>query len=80
MKGHDHWYYDLAPQINRDAWDFLKRHELNEDPRYETYDHTSLPAQRVETISAVNESQERDARSLSSSLQDESERRAGTGE
>ena len=43
MKGHDHWYYDLAPQINRDAWDFLKRHELNEDPRYETYDHSLEP-------------------------------------
>jgi len=40
MKGHDHWYYDLAPQINRDAWDFLKRRELNEDPRYEAYGHT----------------------------------------
>jgi len=43
MKGHDHWYYELAPQINRDAWDFLKRHELNEDPRYETYDHSLEP-------------------------------------
>lgn len=20
---HDHWYYDLAPKINRNAWDFL---------------------------------------------------------
>jgi len=43
MKGHDHWYYDLAPQINRDAWDFLKRHELNEDPRYEAYDDSLEP-------------------------------------
>src|SRR5215475_15350181 len=43
MKGHDHWYYDLAPQINRDAWDFLKRHELSEDPRYEAYDHSLEP-------------------------------------
>jgi predicted esterase len=43
MKGHDHWYYDLAPQINRDAWDFLKRRELNEDPRYEAYDQTLEP-------------------------------------
>ena len=40
MKGHDHWYYDLAPQINRNAWDFLKQHELNEDPRYVAYDFT----------------------------------------
>jgi predicted esterase len=43
MKGHDHWYYDLAPQINRDAWDFLKRNELNEDPRYDAYDDTLEP-------------------------------------
>ncbi|HEY6403632.1 MAG TPA: PHB depolymerase family esterase [Blastocatellia bacterium] len=43
MKGHDHWYYDLAPQINRDAWDFLKRRELNEDPRHEAYDQTLEP-------------------------------------
>jgi predicted esterase len=43
MKGHDHWYYDLAPQINRDALDFLKRHELNEDPRYEAYDPSPEP-------------------------------------
>jgi predicted esterase len=50
MKGHDHWYYDLAPQINRDAWDFLKRHELNEAPRYETYDHTLEPAGVKEAI------------------------------
>src|SRR5262245_44355657 len=35
MKGHDHWYYDLAPEINRKAWEFLKRHELKEDPRYD---------------------------------------------
>jgi predicted esterase len=37
IKGHTHWYYDRAPEINRDAWDFLKRHELTEDPRYEEY-------------------------------------------
>jgi hypothetical protein len=43
MKGHDHWYYDLAPQINRDAWDFLKRHELNEDQKYEDYDYSLEP-------------------------------------
>ncbi|MEJ7714095.1 MAG: dienelactone hydrolase family protein [Pyrinomonadaceae bacterium] len=37
MAGHDHWYYDLAPQINKDAWEFLKKHELPGDPRYEVY-------------------------------------------
>ncbi len=43
MKGHDHFYYDLAPQINRNAWDFLKRRELTEDPRYESYDFDLEP-------------------------------------
>jgi predicted esterase len=31
---HDHWYYDLAPTINHAAWDFLKKYELNSEPRY----------------------------------------------
>jgi poly(3-hydroxybutyrate) depolymerase len=34
MKGHDHWYYDLAPKINAAAWEFLKPLRLSEDPRY----------------------------------------------
>lgn len=37
MPGHDHWYYDLAPKINGGAWEFLKRHELAAEPRYEQY-------------------------------------------
>jgi predicted esterase len=54
MKGHDHWYYDLAPQINRDAWEFLKQRELNEDPRYEAYDQTLEP-KGVNEARGVNE-------------------------
>jgi poly(3-hydroxybutyrate) depolymerase len=34
---HDHNYYDLAPKINRSAWDFLKKYELSAEPRYEQY-------------------------------------------
>lgn len=37
MKGHDHWYYDLAPKINATAWTFLKDKKLAEDPRYTQY-------------------------------------------
>ena len=37
MKGHDHWYYDLAPKINAEAWDFLKQYKLAEEPRYVQY-------------------------------------------
>jgi poly(3-hydroxybutyrate) depolymerase len=35
MANHDHWYYDLAPKINRAAWTFLAAHPLAEDPVYE---------------------------------------------
>lgn len=37
MSGHDHWYYDLAPKINKEAWAFLQKHELTEDPQYKQY-------------------------------------------
>jgi poly(3-hydroxybutyrate) depolymerase len=37
MKGHDHWYYDLAPKINATAWTFLKDKKLSGDPRYTRY-------------------------------------------
>src|SRR6185503_17640142 len=37
MKGHDHWYYDLAPDINRKAWAFLKQHSLNAEPKFTQY-------------------------------------------
>lgn len=37
MKGHDHWYYDLAPKINAEAWTFLKEYKLDQDPRYIQY-------------------------------------------
>lgn len=29
MKGHNHWYYDLAGKINRQAWDFLSAYQLD---------------------------------------------------
>ena len=37
IANHNHWYYDLAPKINKEAWEFLKKHELTEDPHYEQY-------------------------------------------
>jgi poly(3-hydroxybutyrate) depolymerase len=37
LPGHDHWYYDLAPKINRTAWDFLKKYELESDPIYRKF-------------------------------------------
>ncbi len=37
MKGHNHWYYDLAPKINEQLWNYLKKYELTEEPEYEQY-------------------------------------------
>jgi len=31
IKGHTHWYYDLAPQINALAWRFMKDLSLQQD-------------------------------------------------
>ncbi|CAN5724859.1 hypothetical protein BH18ACI4_BH18ACI4_05370 [soil metagenome] len=37
IKGQTHWYYDKAPEINRSAWEFLKKYELTGDPLYVEY-------------------------------------------
>jgi poly(3-hydroxybutyrate) depolymerase len=37
IKGHTHWYYEKAPEINRSAWEFLKKYELTGEPLYEEY-------------------------------------------
>jgi predicted esterase len=37
LPNHNHWYYDLAPKINRTAWDFLKKYELESDPIYRKF-------------------------------------------
>lgn len=54
MKGHDHWYYDLAPEINRNAWAFLKKYELNAEPRYETYTYTGSPDEVNAAVKEIN--------------------------
>ena len=37
IQNHDHWYYDKASKFNQTAWEFLKKHELAGDPRYQKY-------------------------------------------
>lgn len=37
LPGHDHNYYAVASKINNSAWEFLKKHELKEDPQYQQY-------------------------------------------
>lgn len=54
MKGHTHWYYDLAPKINQNAWDFLKRHELTEEPRYAEFARTEESGELNKVIEEIN--------------------------
>jgi poly(3-hydroxybutyrate) depolymerase len=37
IKNHDHWYYDQASKFNQTAWDFLKKYELDAEPKYQKY-------------------------------------------
>lgn len=37
ISGHTHWYYDRADEINKSAWEFLKKHSLSNDPKYEVH-------------------------------------------
>ncbi len=37
IENHNHWYYDKASKFNQTAWEFLKKYELDADPKYEKY-------------------------------------------
>jgi poly(3-hydroxybutyrate) depolymerase len=37
IKNHDHWYYDQAPKFNQTAWEFLKKYELEAEPKFQKY-------------------------------------------
>jgi predicted esterase len=37
IPGHTHWYYDRAPEINKNAWVFLRQYTLSGEPKYERY-------------------------------------------
>jgi predicted esterase len=54
MKGHDHWYYDLAPDINRNAWAFLKEHSLDAEPKFTQYLTTQNATQANAFIAELN--------------------------
>jgi poly(3-hydroxybutyrate) depolymerase len=40
MAGHDHNYYSVAKDVNRQAWEFLKPLRLPSDPKYSAYGDT----------------------------------------
>jgi predicted esterase len=54
MPGHDHWYYDLAPQINQNAWAFLQKHELQVDPYYAEYGDAAGTAAANRAVVEIN--------------------------
>lgn len=37
IANHDHWYYDKAAKFNQTAWEFMKKYQLDGDPRYQKY-------------------------------------------
>jgi predicted esterase len=54
MKGHDHWYYDLAKDINRNAWAFLKQHSLDAEPKFTHYTSTQNANQANGYVAELN--------------------------
>jgi poly(3-hydroxybutyrate) depolymerase len=37
MSGHDHNYYSVSREVNKDAWKFLRGNELTDDPKWQQY-------------------------------------------
>ena len=37
ITNHDHNYYAISEKVNQKAWEFLNKHELEEEPKYERY-------------------------------------------
>ena len=64
MKGHDHWYYDLAPGINRNAWEFLKSKALDADPKYTPYVAASTASDFNAAIQEINALRAKGAESM----------------
>ena len=54
MKGHDHWYYDLAKDINRNAWAFLKQHSLTTESKFTQYTTTQNASQANASVAELN--------------------------
>lgn len=38
LAAHTHAYYGRAGEINEKAWDFLQRHRLEGDPKFQKYE------------------------------------------
>jgi len=55
IRGHNHSYDELAPEINRIAWEFLKTHELAEEPKYAEYNSPKAAKEINRAIDEINE-------------------------
>ena len=38
MPGHTHNYYNRSADLNRQAWQFMEKHRLDQDPKYQKYE------------------------------------------
>ena len=54
IPGHTHWYYDIAPSINQQAWEFLKKYELTSEPRYSQYVQPGAAGSANKLIDEIN--------------------------
>ncbi|OLD24745.1 MAG: hypothetical protein AUJ04_08735 [Acidobacteria bacterium 13_1_40CM_3_55_6] len=54
IPGHTHWYYDIAPSINQQAWEFLKKYELTVAPRYSQYVQPGAAGSANKLIEEIN--------------------------
>lgn len=55
IPNHTHWYYDRAPEINRQAWDFLKKHVLPGEPKRSQLQSTDDTQTANAAIQAINQ-------------------------
>jgi hypothetical protein len=54
LRNHTHWYYDLASEINRDSWQFLKQHSLDQERRHLPRTFKSGSKDLNSTVQAIN--------------------------
>jgi len=54
MKGHTHWYYDIAAEINQNAWDFLKQTSLTAERHHEEYNSNNAASDANAALKQVN--------------------------
>ena len=54
MKGHTHWYYDVADEINKNAWDFLKQASLTGERRHAEYNSNNAASDANAVLKQVN--------------------------